>query len=105
MSIYDTQSNLHLAIYLQTRTLDVFVQEVAKKCNMLAHQILRIVRVNDQGMETIFNDAMVCEMVHEQAMVAEFNDIGLPPNLHPEFADAAGFGMFKSKFFELRLIY
>jgi hypothetical protein len=105
MTDHDTQSNLHLAIYLHTRTLDDFIQEVATKCNMLTHQILRIIRVDNQGMEMVFNDTMVREMIHEQTMVAEFRDIGLPPNLHPSFADAAGFGALKSRFFELKLMY
>jgi hypothetical protein len=94
-----------LAIYLQTRTLDSFIQDVAKKCNMVAEQILRTTRVNEQGVEMVFNNAMICEMTHEQAMVAQFKDIGLSPNLHPSFADVAGFGTLKSRFFELKLIY
>lgn len=105
MGEYDPQNNLHLAIYLELRTLDGFIQTVASKCNMLANQILRVVRINEQGIEMVLNDAMVCRMVHEQAMVAEFKDIGLPPNLNPSFADAAGFGGLQSRFFELRLIY
>jgi hypothetical protein len=105
MSGYDNQSNLHLAIYLRTRTLDSFIQDVARKCNMRSEQILRIIRVNSQGVETVFNHAMVCELESEQAMVAEFKDIGLPPDLHPSFADGAGFETLKSRFFELKLIY
>jgi hypothetical protein len=105
MGEYDVQSNLHLAIYLESRTLDGFIQTVASKCNMLANQILRVVRINEQGIEMVLNDETVCRMVHEQAMVAEFKDIGLPPNLNPSFADAAGFGGLQSRFFELRLIY
>lgn len=72
---------------------------------MLAHQILRVCRVDEFGMQTMVNDQVICEMAHEQAMTIDFKDIGLPPSLDPSFADAAGFGDLKSKFFELRLLY
>lgn len=105
MGQHDYQSHLHLAVYFKSPTLDDFIQLVAKKCSMPPHQILRTVRVNEQGLEVVFNDLMVREIVNEQAMIVEFKDIGLPPTLHPSLADAAGFGSLKSRFFELRLLY
>lgn len=72
---------------------------------MLSHQILRTIRIDESGAELPFNDVMVRQITNEQAMIAEFRDIGLPPDLHPSFADAAGFGALKSRFFELRLRY
>lgn len=105
MAASNHQDNLHFAIYIRSRTLNEFMQLIANKCNLPSHQILRTVRVDETGAELVFNDIMVRQIMNEQAMIAEFRDIGLPPDLHPSFADAAGFGELKSRFFELRLHY
>ncbi|QDS69346.1 hypothetical protein FKW77_003765 [Venturia effusa] len=99
------QANLYFAVYLASHTLDDFIHLLANKCGMHSHQILRTVRVDERGAETAFTDTMVRAIRHEQTMAAEFRDIGLPPDLHPSSADAAGFAELKSKFFELRLVY
>ncbi|KAE9983507.1 hypothetical protein EG328_009847 [Venturia inaequalis] len=105
MADSNSQDTLHFAVYLKSRTLDEFIQLIANRCNMLSHQILRTIRIDKTGVEMAFNDTMVRQIMEEQVMIAEFRDIGLPPHFHPSFADVAGFGELKSRFFELRLRY
>lgn len=63
------------AMYLMQRTLDDFVRAVASKCDIDATAVLRIVRINRQGLNILFDDECIAQLPEGQDMTAEFAEI------------------------------
>jgi hypothetical protein len=106
-----SQDPYYRAIYLREFTLDDFLHRLATKCDITPSQIIRIIRVNKQGLHSYFGDTDVCDLVDGQDMIAELQEVQLPPNSDSPITDVQmyndvdGVKEAKSRYYELKLIY
>ncbi|KAF2769398.1 hypothetical protein EJ03DRAFT_343413 [Teratosphaeria nubilosa] len=65
--------NFHRAIYLTRRTTKDLVNAIAMKCDMEPTKVLRVIRINRQGISILVNDECVREIPEGQDMKAEIS--------------------------------
>jgi hypothetical protein len=56
-------------------TLMDLINGIAMKCNVEATKILRTIRINNKGLNILFDDDTVKELPEGQDMIAEFQEI------------------------------
>jgi hypothetical protein len=56
-------------------TLKDLVNGIAMKCNIEATKVFRTIRINNKGLNILFDDETVKELPEGQDMVAEFTEI------------------------------
>lgn len=66
------EDHYYRAVYLMRRTLKDLVTAICMKLSMEPTKILRVIRVNKQGLQVLLDDQDVAQMAEGQAMVAEF---------------------------------
>lgn len=87
------------------RSLPEFVGAAARKCDINPAQVLRTVRISNDGIRIALDDDMIRNMANEQAMVVEFSEITavLPPRTTKDDSDLFTDNKFVG--FELKLHY
>jgi hypothetical protein len=101
---------------LKAHTLKNFLHGLATKCDISPSHIVEMAWVNSQGIHVRFDDESVCELANEQAMVAEFIEVEVPPawrtspssdvdrtEIYRDHLD--GGGPMKSKYYKVKLFY
>ncbi|KAF2399897.1 hypothetical protein EJ06DRAFT_538154 [Trichodelitschia bisporula] len=109
------EDNYYRAVYLMQRNLHDFIHGIAVKCKVEPHKVLRIVRINKQGLNILLDDQSVVELPEGQDMVAEFQEFRSHSPMkrewdtNPDNVQADGdmdlVNTVQSEGYELRLLY
>jgi hypothetical protein len=67
--------NFYRAVYLTQRTVRGFINAVAAKCDIEPTKVLRVIRINRQGLHILVDDECIRELPEGQDMTAEFAEI------------------------------
>lgn len=75
------RDNYHRAVYLVNRTYKDFINAVGVKCDVEPTDIIRTVRISQNGLQVLFDDDCVRELPEGQDMTAEFAEVEESPGM------------------------